>query len=366
MEKGSDTKHSKQNQTSPGVSKEAPTCRFETCWEDITEIEITSIQPCPIIPDYKEPTTSRLPIIVQTPISSFCIDGWHFIEQSKTAGRSTIRCHIFHIEQHSDTELAIRKVAIRVMPQGGKCSYAELVRNTYRLYRALRDTSDDLVSFSHGGDRRGADFISRRDHNIKVILSSRLGKSLKTINKYLQHGDSLNDEATQTLVDASAPKLFFEAIQAIKEVEISEAKARQKNEVEIVEHISNQVPSWLNEFQSIGEPANPPLENHRPSEAIPSPDGFQITTNGGLCHAEERRPSQVCDGADNSPVTDPAPINEESVAIEVRRIGEALIDIAGDLQSVSPQQVEAIRTLILDLTTLLPQLAHINVSEGKL
>ena len=69
--------------------------------------------------------------------AGFCIDGWNFIEQAKAAGRSTIRCHIFHIAQHSDTELAIRKVAIRVMPQGGKCSYAELVRNTHHLYQAL-------------------------------------------------------------------------------------------------------------------------------------------------------------------------------------------------------------------------------------
>jgi hypothetical protein len=61
-----------------------------------------------------------------------------YIEQAKAAGRSTIRCHIYHIAHHSIIELAIRKAAIRVMPQGGKCSYAELVRNTHRCIRPLK------------------------------------------------------------------------------------------------------------------------------------------------------------------------------------------------------------------------------------
>ena len=147
-------KVSTQKQPSPGVSKETITDKYCTCREDIAELAIADIQPCPIIPDFKEPTASTLPIIVQTPDALFCIDGLNLIEQVKASGRATIRCHIYHIAHHSIVELAIRKTSIRVMPQGGKCSYAELVRNTHRLRQALESTSDDLVLFAHGGDRR--------------------------------------------------------------------------------------------------------------------------------------------------------------------------------------------------------------------
>ena len=138
MEKGQNTKISTQNQPSRESRKETIGDKYSTCHEDIAELAIADIQPCPIIPDYKTPTLSTLPLIAQTPDANICIDGWDFIEQAKAAGRSTIRCHIYHIPHHSIIELAIRKAAIRVMPQGGKCSYAESVRNTHRLYQALK------------------------------------------------------------------------------------------------------------------------------------------------------------------------------------------------------------------------------------
>lgn len=69
MEKVSST----QNQPSPGVSKETIADKYSTCREDIAEVAITAIQPCPIIPDFKEPTVSTLPIIVQTPDAVFCL-----------------------------------------------------------------------------------------------------------------------------------------------------------------------------------------------------------------------------------------------------------------------------------------------------
>jgi hypothetical protein len=154
MEKGQSPKSSTQVQPSPGDSKEHLTDNYATCREDIAEVAIADIQLCPIIPDYKTPTLSTQPIVVRTPDACFCIDGWHYIEQAKADGHSTIRCHIYLVAHHSIIELAIRKAAIRVMPHGGKCSYAELVRNTHHFYKGLLNTSDDLVRFSHGGNRR--------------------------------------------------------------------------------------------------------------------------------------------------------------------------------------------------------------------
>ena len=56
MEKGKIKRNSTQDQPSPGVSKETIGDRYSTCREDIAELAIADIQPCPIIPDYKTPT----------------------------------------------------------------------------------------------------------------------------------------------------------------------------------------------------------------------------------------------------------------------------------------------------------------------
>ena len=357
MEKGSDTKPSKKNQPSPGVSKEVTTDRYATCREEISEIEIASIQSCPIIPDYKEPTASTLPIVVRTPVADFCIDGWDYIEQAKAAGQATIRCHVSQIENHSDTELAIRKAAIRVMPRGGKCSYAELVRNTHRLYQALRETSGDLVLFSHGGDRRGVDFTSCREKNIRVILATRLGKSPKTINKYLQHGECLNRTAMETLINADVPKLFFESFQVQKHVEITVSRSEQKNETAIVEDISNHVYAWLNEFQQPTTSVSPHPERQQ------SPRPNQSNRPGQSIPVQSLPPARP--GADQPPTIDPVSINAEDVGIEFKRIGAAIIEVADNQQLTIPQKIETIKIHILTLSTLIQRLIHVDLQNGS-
>ena len=78
--------------TPPGVLNHDQIGRFKTIQENIAELPIKTIQPCPLIPDYRDPTESTLPIVVQSPAGCFCIDGWNFIEESKATGQPTIRC----------------------------------------------------------------------------------------------------------------------------------------------------------------------------------------------------------------------------------------------------------------------------------
>jgi hypothetical protein len=352
-----------QNQPSPGGSKDPLTDRYETCWEDITELEIASIQSCPIIPDYKTPTASTLPIVVQTPTASFCIDGWHFIEQAKTAGRSTIRCHIYHIKQHSDIELAIRKTAVRVMPHGGKCSYAELVRNTQQLYRTLHKTSsDDLVLFTHGGDRRGASFTSSRENNIRAVLVHRLGKSQTTINKYLQHGDGLNDAAMEELVGAGAPKLFFEAVQVPKQTVIDAQLSEQKDPAVIAEATSKEVMQWLAESQKPDPPSatkqEHPKAERSASRERPAPTGDQRPAARSITPQNDSGDNQ------DPPASDPTPADGTALTAELKRIGETLVGIADNQERPATQQIEIIRALIMDLSTLLQRFAHINAQNS--
>lgn len=366
MEKGSKTKRRNQNQPSPGVSKETIADRYSTCQEEITELEIASIQPCPIIPDYKTPTLSTQPIVVRTPEACFCIDGWQFIEQAEASDRSTIRCHIYSIAQHSDTELAIRKAAIRVMPQGGKCSYAELVRNTSRLYRVLQSTLDDLVLFTHGGARRGAAFTDSRKNNIKTVLASRLGKSPTTINKYLQHGDHLNDAVMGELVNSGAPKMFFEAIQAKKQGVIIAQKSEQKDPAGIAEATSKEVLQWLTESKNPDPPPAIERELSQPLQAERSARREQPAPTVDQRPAARPITPQNDSGDNQAPLTsDPPSTGGEGVAVELKRIGETLIEIADGQPRTTPQQIETIRRLILELSTLFQRLAHTGLQESN-
>ena len=171
-----------EDQSSPGVLNNSGIGLFVTTSEEIAELPIVSIRPCLNIPNYRDLTESTHPIVIQSPDACHCIDGWNLIEKAQSEGRSVVCCHVFQIEQHSEIELAIRKVAIRTKPLGGTCSYAELVRNTCRLFAILHESVDDPVVFSHGGNRRGADFAGKRENNIRSVLSERLSKSQTTIN----------------------------------------------------------------------------------------------------------------------------------------------------------------------------------------
>ena len=59
-------------------------------------------------------------------------------------GQPAIRCWINTIQEHSDTELAIRKVEIRTKPRNGTCSSAELVRNASILEKIILDEMENL------------------------------------------------------------------------------------------------------------------------------------------------------------------------------------------------------------------------------
>lgn len=388
MEKGSFLKRSTQDQPSPGALEETLTDKYSTCREEIADLETTSIQPCPIIPDFITPTLSTQPIVVRMQEECFCIDGGNYIEQAVAEGRTTIRCHIFHILHRSDTELAIRKAAIRVMPQGGKCSYAELVRNISQLYRALKNTSDDLVLFTHGGARRGDNFIDSKENNIRTVLANRLGKSQTTINKYIQHGDSINDAAMEELVKAGVPKAFFEAFQNEK-VRIIAQQSEKKDPAAISEAISSEVMQWLEEAQN---PDPQPKAEQKPtqssqtedsatqnpdpstmiehestqtSEAESSVSQEEPTPSFNRNTAPEQRSQQQDQETPQDPPSDPIPTGEEDVHAELKGIGEALIEIADSQDISTPRQMESLQNLILELTVLFQRLSPSVNPKGK-
>ncbi len=162
------------------------------------------------------PTESIYPIVIQTPEAYRCIDGWDLINKEKASGSSIVRCHVFEIENNSETELAIRKVSIRIKPQGGTCSYPETIRNCRLLANIIMDEKDDLVIFSHGGARKGGCFTNNREDDLREILVERLGKSRTTINTYLNQSRYLNNDTFNALITADIGKQFFESCRVNK------------------------------------------------------------------------------------------------------------------------------------------------------
>lgn len=242
-----------RDSTPPGVLNAEQTARFKTTQEDVAELPVESIQACPLIPDYRKPTESTFPIVVQSPAGCYCIDGWNLIEQAMAAAQPAIRSYVFHIQNHSEKELALRMMAIRTKPQGGNCLFAELVRNTKIVEKHLMDEMENPIVFSHGGSRQGANFTNNKEDDLRQVLSERLGKERSTINDYLAFGRHLSDDVLDTFVSANIGKAFFEKVRVNKRTLIKNLESDGLEQEEITAEVSRKILEWLAEFQQTGE-----------------------------------------------------------------------------------------------------------------
>ena len=260
----------------PGVLNADQTARFKTTQENVAELPVESIQPCTLIPDYRKPTESTLPIVVHSPAGCYCIDGWNLIEQAKTAGQPTIRCYVFHIQEHSETELAIRKIAIRTKPQGGTGSFAELVRNTKIVVKYLMDEMENPIVFSHGGARQGPNFTNNKEDDLRQVLSERFGKERSTINAYVNFGRHLNDDLLETLVASKTGKAFFEEARVNKRTLIKNLTSDGLAQGDITAEVSSKIPEWLAEYQQTGK-IKPDFGEPDPPEEVEDQDNDDAT-----------------------------------------------------------------------------------------
>ena len=251
-EKGAVLKNTTDS-TPPGVLNHDQIGRFKTIQEDIIELPIKAIQPHRLIPDYRDPTESTLPIVVQSPVGNFCIDGWRLIDQAVASGQPVMRCAIISLQEHSDTELAIRKVEVRTKPRGGTCLFAESVRNTSILAKILVDEIENPIVFSHGGARRGGNYTNNKEDDLRQVLSERLGKNRSTINDYLYFGRQLNDEAMDTLIAQKASKAFFEKARINKRILIKGLESDGVTFEDITTEVSRKMIEWLGEYQRTGK-----------------------------------------------------------------------------------------------------------------
>ncbi len=309
----------KQNQNSQrGLIEKDSQLTFDTLEEKIEEVSVCSIQHFEIVPDYVTPADSKYPFVVKTPSSINCIDGWNLIEQAKAEGRSSIICTVEYVAEHCDEELAIRKVALRVKPKAGTGSYAEIVRNVQFLEKILLASNKDLKVFRHGGDRKGEGFINNRQDNVRKVLSSRLGKSVSTINQYLSHAQFLNEETLNFLASQMVEKDFFEEAQKNKRVEITRMTGERKSDADITTQISRVVRKWYQEYLQSGQ--------IKPILSTPEPRG-----EAGDSHPEIETP-QVTVPRETRPEVFTPWYGNESEDHEEDSLGSVIHDVEALLQ----------------------------------
>jgi hypothetical protein len=295
---------------------------FETVDESFEELDIEAIQPFGIIPDYTIPTDLKYPIVVKTPLNYFCLDGWDLIQEAKAKGNIALICNVEHIAEHSDEELALRKVSLRVKPRGGIASYSELVRNTKRLEEILLASDRDLKVFQHGGRRKGESFTKDKQENVRKVLAFRLAKSVTTINKFLNHAYLLTEETLNFLAEKGAGKDFFEEAQKNKRWQITNLRSEKVSDEAITSRISEDTMEWFDEYSKNGKKITPVWKKEAPE-------------NIGVNHTEVplARPPEE----DSIPEVSVPPVVSMETSDEI----DSLEDIKLDMEALAKRLIEA-------------------------
>ena len=240
----------KPDQITPGgliVAEEVS--RYRTVDEKYQELQIGQIEHFLGLPDFVARSRSNFPLIIETSLSMVCIDGWDRIEEARAEGRTHIGCLVEQVLEYSEKELCLRKAAVRMVARGGRGTYGEHVRNVKILTRKLLESEEPLVSFRHGGDRRGLDFVSNnRGENVREVLAERLELSLSSINQMIAHAVFLDDHTIDFFAVQGVSKDFFEKAQRNKNLKAKDMKSRRASDREIEIEISKNARDWYEEY----------------------------------------------------------------------------------------------------------------------
>lgn len=317
---------------------------FRTVSESIEDLDLAELEHFIDIPDYLEPTKLAYPLVVESSAGAFCLEGWALVERVKSEGKMRLPCHIHRIRDHSAIELALRKVSMRTAPQGGKAMYSELVRNTQFLLKILSQCLEDPIIFSHGGARKGEKFSTNREENLRLVLAERLGKSVTTISKYVNHGEYLDEETLQKLVVLKAEKSFYEAAQTRKRVIIKNLRHEGRTDGEITIRLSQEIMDMLAEY--------------RKTKEIPA---FRLEELAGEDQEESKKQTDqdvseqlelFSHWTGNKGDVGSSRITRESINAEVEGVAERLIEIAHDQEGDLDRSILNIRAEIARLSKI--------------
>ena len=304
---------------------------FRTIARSLEDLPIDSIMHYDSIPDYVTPTEAEHPIINRTTEGIFCLDGWNLVEAARSSGETTILCEVDELDAHSDEELALRKGGVRSMTRGGISIYPETLRVVQHLLSMLMNSDEDLRIYGHGQRRYGHGFIKNREEDVRHILAMRLSRDRDTINLYITHGEYLNPEALQTLVDGKASKKFFEKVQIKKREEVKNLRGRNiLSHGRITEAISKFI---LDEFEKF-------LPGRGSGENVPTPGPAQPQTE--VVQTNDPVSSSVTPDENND--DDDSPASEEETP-----------DPSSEINPDEPVTIETIKTGTLGVSRRLEE-----------
>ena len=343
------------DQDSSGVLKKPSPQNFTANREDIEDLPISEIEHFLNIPDYIKATRSKYPIVVKSPTSCHCIDGWNLVEKAGAEGESRIICTTFHIPEYSKTELSIQKTAIRTMAIGGKCSYPELIRNAYHLYKAMIGSSENPVIFSHGGARRGENFTNNKEDSVIKVLANRLEKSESTVKQYINFAEYLSNEAMGILIESKAKKAFFEEAASNKKIFTKNMRGASESDETITAAVSDKTLLWLEEFKENNGTIKPVVyENVQSEDADESPERLSCKLNLPQ-NFEHRTPTEESENTYEP--------TEEDIRMELRKIGVDLVKLANNKSKTPADLAIEARQHLLEGTKWLQWISFLDKQE---
>jgi len=225
-----------EEQTSPRGLTDEPS-KFRNIGWTTEELPPEEIKHFTGVHDYHLPTEADRPIVARTPKGYSCLDGWDLIKNAKANGATTILVDVDNIEEHSDEELCLRKMVLRMNTRGDQF-YAEIMRNTRDVCAMLQSSREELKVFTHGGRRDKVALNGNRGNDAVGILAFRMRKDRDTVTATLNHVKYLSNDAIQFLIEQKAKKKFFEDIQSKKKNLYTKLTSQEKTALEKTEIIS--------------------------------------------------------------------------------------------------------------------------------
>ncbi len=344
-------------QTSSGrLPEEDEPSKYRNMGCTTEEVAIDQINHFTLIPDFFLPTEADRPMVTKTPDGYSCLDGWDLVELAKSAGAATITVDVDLMIAHSDTELCIRKMALR-LPTRGDTVYSEIIRNTRDTYQMLLSSSDELRVFSHGG-RRDHDALSgNRETDAAEVLARRIRKDRDTVVKHLLHSKYLSEDVIQLFIERQAPKRFFEIIQAQRRMLETKVVADKLTLIEITQTISNFMLAAFEEFLAGGK-----KNKIRQTQATAVPPDAAVDDSEG--NSDDESPEVEDDAPDTAPEVNPELIiTIETIKAETLSVSKRLEEgVSNDAQLTEIEN--SLKAELQNIMTLLSKIAFLN-NTGK-
>lgn len=338
-------------QTSPGVLFDEP-AKFRNIRWTSEDLPPDQIKHFTLIPDYHLQTEADRPMVAKTPEGYFCLDGWDLVEIARTNGVTSILVDVDNIDAHSDEELCLRKMVLRLKTRG-EAVYAEIIRNTRDIYQMLLYSNEGLKEFNHGGRRDKKPLDNNRETGAAEILAHRMRKDRDTVQKHRLHCKFLSNDSINLLIEKQAKKKFFEDIQTKKRALITQLTHKGKTAIEITEIISEFI---VNAFEKSIAPKQEVVPPPSVPATPPPPESEVLSDDGDSGEAErEYTDNRSSDETVDSPKE---PLTLEIIKDQVTTMTKKILDDVSkdislaDIRSRLEEELNVIMDLLSSIDSL--------------